>query len=336
MPKRDIILIGGSAGATGPIKQFAAGLPKDFRGSVFISTHLPATHKSYLVDMLAGIAELPVKRAVDGQPIEPGHIYVAEADRHLLLLNSTIRLGAGPRENMVRPSIDPMFRSAALSYGPRAVGVILSGMLNDGAAGLYALKQAGGVAVVQHPLDAQEDDMPRAALEAVDVDYIVRAADLADVVVRIAGTEAGPPQPAPEGLAFEVEVANGGRLGSDTLRTFADPAPLTCPDCHGVLSEVRGAQPLRFRCQIGHAYTAEELMARNELVEEAVRIAMRIMEERVELVSRMGRDARATGRRAVAELYEERAREYARYAATLREAAVLSSRMSRSVDDEAA
>jgi two-component system chemotaxis response regulator CheB len=131
-----------------------------------------------------------------------------------------------------------------------------------------------------------------------------------------------------------VEIAAGTRLGSDVLQRFAEPAALTCPDCGGVLSEVRAQQPLRFRCQIGHAYTAEELAGRTETVDEAIRIALRIMEERAELVSRMARDARATGRKAVAELYEERAAEYRRYATTLREAAILSLRMARSAGDD--
>ena len=329
MAKRDIFVVGGSAGSSGPLRQLVGGLAEDFPGSVFITTHIPSTHASYLAERLAGTSPLPVRTAVDGQPIESGRVYVAAPDRHLLLIDSTIRLGLGPRENMVRPSIDPMFRSAALAYGPRAVGVVLSGLLNDGASGLYAIKRAGGTAVVQHPLDAAEGSMPRAALEAVDADHVASAAELPELLGRIAALDAGPAHPPPESLAFEVEVASGARQGSDVLRRYAEPAALTCPDCGGVLSQVRGQQPLRFRCQIGHAYTAEELAAKDEAVDEAIRVARRIMEERVELVERMARDARANGRTAVAELYGQRAEEYGRYAATLREAATLSLQMNR-------
>ncbi|MFL5295829.1 MAG: chemotaxis protein CheB [Phenylobacterium sp.] len=334
MPKRDIFVIGGSAGSGGALKELVSGLPKDFPGSLFITTHLPSDHRSYLPELLSAASKIPVTSAIDGQPVEPGHAYVAAADRHLLLLGDTIRLGAGPRENMVRPSIDPMFRSAALSYGPRAVGVILSGLLNDGASGLYAIKQAGGTAVVQHPLDAVEDQMPRAALEAVEADHVARAGDMGEVLQHIAASDAGPEVATPEILAFEVEVAAGERLGSENLRKFAKPATLTCPDCQGVLSEVSGEKPLRFRCQIGHAFTAEELASHHVAVDEAVRVAMRIMEERVELVDRMAKDARASGRAAVAELYEERATEYRRYATTLRGAALLTLRMTRELDRE--
>lgn len=332
MSKQDIIAIGGSAGSTMVVKQILAELPGDFPGSLFVTVHVPSTHPSHLAEILAARSPLKVAAAVDGQPVEPGHAYIAVPDRHLLIIDSTLRLGAGPRENMVRPSIDPMFRSAALSYGSRAVGVILSGLLNDGASGLFAIKSSGGVTVAQHPADAAEDAMPRAALEAVEVDHVARGAEIADLLQEIVRTDAGPQRPISDNLLFEVEVANGAGIGSEPLRRFAQPTPLTCPDCGGVLSEVWGEQPLRFRCQIGHAYTAEQLSAENDRVDEAVQIAMRIMEERAELVRRMARDAHETGRKAVAELYERRAEEYGGYAETLRQAALLSLRMGRRPD----
>jgi two-component system, chemotaxis family, protein-glutamate methylesterase/glutaminase len=320
MAKQDIVVIGGSAGSSRVLKTLLQELPADFGGTLFITTHMSAQHPSYLASMLAANARIPVLNPEDGQPIEPGRAYIATPDKHLLLMESTIRLGRGPRENMSRPAIDPMFRSAALSFGPRVVGVQLSGMLNDGVSGLCAIRDVGGTIVVQHPLDAQRPDMPRAALEAVDADHVVAAAGLAELLTGLVKIDAGPALPIPESLAFEVDVAAGARLGSANLRQFAEPAALTCPDCDGVLSEVRGQQPLRYRCQIGHAYTAEQLAAKHERVDEALRIAMRVMEERLELVERMARDARATGRIAVAELYESRATEYRRYAQTLRDA----------------
>jgi two-component system chemotaxis response regulator CheB len=253
--------------------------------------------------------------------VQPGHIYVAPQDRHLLLGPGFIRLGTGPRENHVRPAVDPMFRSAALAYGARVVGVIISGLLHDGASGLSAIKQVGGTAVVQHPRDAVADEMPIAALEAVEPDHLARADELGPLLAQIAGSEAGPDRAPDEDLAFEVEVAAGAPYGSAELRRIADPVTLTCPDCQGVLSEVRGARPLRYRCQIGHAFTAGALIAHDDRLSEAIRVAMRVMEERVELVSRMARDARQQGRTAVAQLYESRAEEFGAYAATLRAAA---------------
>ena len=166
--------------------------------------------------------------------------------------------------------------------------------------------------------------MPLAALEATEVDHVAPAAQLGELLATIAGTDAGPSQPPSDDLRLEVEIAAGARLGSDRLRRIAMPSALSCPDCHGVLSEMKEGHPLRYRCQIGHAYTAETLAAHIDEVDEAVRIAMRVMEERVTLVERMAADARETGRLTVAELYDARAEEYRRYANTLREAAVSS------------
>jgi two-component system chemotaxis response regulator CheB len=326
MAKRDIIVIGGSAGSHMPLRQIMSSLPAELPASIFVATHVPTGSQGYLVDALSSAGPLPVVRAADGQPVERGRVYTAVPNSHLLLVDGIMRLGDGPRENMSRPAIDPLFRSAALAYGPRAVGVVLSGLLNDGASGLAAIKACGGTAIVQHPLDAHADEMPLAALEAVQADNVAPASDLGRVLSEIAGSDAGETVPPPDNLVLEVEIAGGARLGSHALRTIADPSALSCPDCYGVLSEVRGEQPLRFRCQIGHAYTADVLAARSVEVSEAMRIALRIMEERVTLVTRMAQDARSSGRTAVAELYEARAEEYARYADVLRQAALASLR----------
>ena len=326
MATKDIVVIGGSAGSHGVLRQIMADLPADIPASIFVTTHVPAHSSGYLADALATVGRVPVVEAGDGQPIERGRVYVAVPDHHLLVVDGTIRLGNGPRENMTRPAIDALFRSAALSYGPRTVGVVLSGMLNDGASGLTAIKACGGTAVVQHPLDAQADQMPLAALEVVNADEVAPASDLGRVIGRIVLEEAGAAVEPPSSLPLEVQIAGGTRLGAQTLGEIADPSALTCPDCQGVLSEVRGEQPLRYRCQIGHATTAEVLAARADHVDQAMRLALRMMEERVTLVTRMAQDARQTGRTAVAELYEARAEEYSRYATVLREAAIASLR----------
>lgn len=327
MARRDIVVVGGSLGSGAALKQILGALPADFPASLFITTHMPSQDQSLVADMLGQASTLPVRRATEGQPIQPGQVYVAVPDRHLLLGPGVLHLGDGPRENLVRPAIDAMFRSAALAYGARVVGVVLTGLLNDGAAGLHAIKQRGGLAVVQHPLDAVAEDMPRAALEAVEADEVARADEIAGLLGELVRTEAEDGPPPSDELVFEVEVAAGRNGGAQALRPFADAAALTCPTCHGVLSEVKGGKPLRYRCQTGHAFTAEVLAAESEGVEEAIIIAMRVMEERMELVQRMARDARASGRRAVAELYERRAAEYQVYAQTLRKAALSNHRM---------
>jgi two-component system chemotaxis response regulator CheB len=323
MANRDIIVIGGSTGSGEVLKAIVRALPADLPASVFINTHLPSHLRSYLPGVLAKVAGLPVEQAAEGAEIAPGRIYVAAPDRHMLLLNGRIRMGTGPRENMVRPAIDALFRSAALSYGPRAIGVVLTGLLNDGASGLLAIRDAGGLTVVQDPADAEAPDMPRAALALLDPDHLLSAEAIGPWLATLSGTEASAASGPSLALKMEVEIAAGAHLGSEQLRKIADPVPLSCPECEGVLSEVRGARPRRFRCQIGHAYTAE--VVDNQLdgrVEDALRIAMRVMEERVELVTRMARDASESGRNSVADVYAHRAAEYRRYAEALR-AAVL-------------
>lgn len=334
MAKKDIIVIGGSAGSFSPLRQIVADLPADLPASVFIANHVPTNSPGYLSEVLKMRSRVRVTRALDGQPIEHGCVYVAVPDRHLLVIDGTVRLGNGPRENMTRPAIDPLFRSAALSYGPRVVGVILSGMLNDGASGLGVIKACGGTAIVQNPLDADSVDMPQSALEVVDPDHVVPASQLGALLTRMALEEAGERRKCPENLQLEVDIAAGGEVGAEILRTIADPSALSCPDCAGVLSEVRAQRPLRYRCQIGHGYTAEILDGRAKEVDEALRIALRVMEERVTLVTRMAADARQTGRYAVADLYEARTEEYTRYAHVLRQAAVANLRDRKPVTEE--
>ncbi len=234
-------------------------------------------------------------------------------------------LGRGPRENMVRPAIDPLFRSAAMAYGPRVIGVVLSGFLSDGAAGLAAIKRCGGLAVVQDPSDALADEMPRRALEASSVDFCIPGAQIGDVLAELAGEQVDLAGPVPPDIQLEVQIAAGERIDSEALSRIAEPVALTCPSCGGVLSSVKPEKPLRFRCQVGHAFAADVLAKEQEgRIDEAMRVALRIIEERVQLVQRMADDARARGHSAVAEMYHARAVEYRRQSEIIRQAVLQS------------
>jgi len=319
MDNRDIIVIGGSSGSAAPLKQILSRLPADLPAAVFVVVHIPAQGAGILATLARAAGPLPVVQAESGMIIRNGQVYLAAPDHHLLVFESHIMLGRGPRENMVRPAIDPLFRSAALQYGPRVIGVVLSGLLSDGAAGLNAVKRCGGVALVQDPSDAIADEMPLRALETTTVDLCVPAARLGDVLSDLARETAGAVLPVPPEIRLEVEIAAGDRIGSDKLTGIAEPAPLTCPSCGGVLSMVKIGHPLRFRCQVGHAYTADALAREQEgRVDEAMRIALRIIEERAELVHRMAENGRQSGRVAVARMYEVRAAEYREYADMIR------------------
>jgi two-component system, chemotaxis family, protein-glutamate methylesterase/glutaminase len=325
MSNRDIVVIGGSAGATAPLKAILGALPENFPAAVFVVLHIPTRSLGILTTVTSAAARLPVHPATDGMAIVPGNIYLAGPDHHMIIDDGHIKLGRGPRENMARPAIDPLFRSAAAAYGPRVIGVLLSGLLNDGASGLEAIKRCGGVAVVQDPADAIADEMPRSAMAAVTIDLAVPSARIGDVLSDLVAEPPGPGVPVPPDIRLEVDIAAGERVDSSIIRRFADPVALTCPNCSGVLSVVRGGKPLRYRCQVGHTVTAEVLSKEQEhAVDEALRVALRIIEERAELVERMAEDGRQAGRRSVAELYRERSTEYRHYADTLRRAILLS------------
>lgn len=328
MANRDLVVIGGSAGSTTPLKEILRGLPADLPAAVAIVLHIPADSTGIFATVASAASALPVKHAEDGVEIQRGTIYLAPPDRHLLAIDGRLRLGTGPRENLVRPAIDPLFRSAALSYGPRTTGLILSGMLNDGASGLAAIKRCGGIALVQSPRDSIASDMPLAALEATPVDLSAGPQEIAAAIVRYAHEAPGPAKPAPSGLRLDVEIAAGGKISSEELAKIATPIAITCPDCGGVLSQLNGEHPLRFRCQVGHAFSGRALLGAQEgQVDEAMRVALRIIEERAELVGRMGHDAAQIGRKGMAELYERRAAEYRSYAESLREAVLMKMEM---------
>jgi two-component system chemotaxis response regulator CheB len=325
LSNRDIIVIGGSSGATAPLKDILARLPVDLPAAIFIVLHIPARGIGILSTVASAAGRLPVKLAVHGLPIEHGTVYLAAPDHHLLIADGHLVLGRGPRENMVRPAIDPLFRSAAMAYGPRVIGVVLSGFLSDGAAGLEAIKRCGGLTVVQEPSDALADEMPRRALEASSVDFCVVGAKIGDVLAELSHGQAGQAGPVPPDIQLEVEIAAGERIDSEALTAIATPAALTCPSCGGVLSTLKAEQPLRFRCQVGHAFAADVLAKEQESrIDEAMRVALRIIGERVQLVRRMAEDARENGRSAVAEMYEARVEEYRKYSEVIRQAVLKS------------
>lgn len=323
MAKRDILVIGGSAGAPAALHQIVAALPPDLAASVFIVTHVPVHGSMLLAGLLGAITDLPVAYARDGDPIEPGRILVGPPDRHLMLTTGGVRLGLGPRENLARPAIDALFRSAAAAFGGRVIGVVLTGMLNDGASGLLAIKQCGGATVVQDPLEAAAPEMPRAAIRTAAPDHVVGLDDLPALLASLTREEAPLGRPAGHDLQLEVKVALGERLGTDRLATVAEPSPFNCPHCQGVLSEVKADGPLRYRCQTGHAVTAEYLDGcQDQEVEQAMGVALRIVEERIGLVTRLMEDARVQGNHAAAALHEVRAQHYLEQADILRRAVV--------------
>jgi two-component system chemotaxis response regulator CheB len=316
LANRDIVVIGGSAGSMEVLRMIAAELPPGLPAAVLVVVHMGSL-PNRLPSLLSGYGRLPATFAQDGQLIEQGRLYVAPPDRHLLVQGQQMILRRGPRENMSRPAIDPLFRSAAVSHGGRAIGVVLSGSLNDGAAGLAALKRCGGLAVVQDPAGADEPSMPRAAIDAVEVDHVVPADRIGGVLVRLVNSPAGATTPPPEDIRREAEIAARGVDAPWEIAAASDPLSgpvFSCPDCGGPLSEV-GDNVARFRCAVGHAHTADTLLEAQALeVETALWAALRTNRERAALLKRMASEARGRKHEASASLWAERAAEYERHA----------------------
>ena len=316
-----VIAIGGSAGAIGAVRALCDTLPKDIPAAVCIVIHVGARGNNLIADVFGERCPIPVTTAVDGQKLEQGRAYVAAADNHLIVMDDTIRLGRGPRENLARPAIDPLMRSVGLSHGSRAVGVVLTGMLNDGAAGLADLKRCGGVTVVQNPIEAMARAMPLAALAASDIDYQTPIGELGTLLKVLAASPPAPSPPPPDDIRLEVEIALGRPTGTEEMSRLGNPVALSCPDCGGVLSQMRNAPPLRFRCQVGHGYTGEILASEQEgSVDEAMRVALRIVEERATLTHKMAGEARRGGLRHSAASLERTSAQSREHVETLRDA----------------
>jgi len=226
---RDIIVVGGSAGAVEVLKRIVDALPRDLGAAVFVVIHLPPTSPGRLPDILQRRASIRIAWAEDGESIERGRVYVAPADRHLVLEDGHVRLTRAPRVNHSRPAIDPLFRSAAFAYGPRVVGVVLSGRLDDGTAGLWVVQERGGIAIVQDPREATHPDMPRNALEYTVADHIVRSHAIAPLLTRLAADEVDANHAAPR-PSSGVEPRHHPRRRAAVRRTSTFTRPVACPD----------------------------------------------------------------------------------------------------------
>jgi two-component system chemotaxis response regulator CheB len=322
LPTRDIIVIGASSGGVESLTELVSGLPADLAASLFIVTHVAANATSVLPQILSRSGPLEAAHANNEEPIQRGRIYVAPPDFHLLLANGRVRLVRGPKENNARPAIDPTFRTAAIAYGPRVIGVVLSGALDDGSAGLFAIKKRGGIAIVQDPSDALFPDMPRNAMEIVDVDYCVSKAEIAPLLARLAQEpvqeKAVPPVPQDMQKETEIEAMNMSTIQNEDKP--GNPSVFGCPDCGGILWELQDGELLRFRCRVGHAYGAEGLLsAQAEALDSALWSAFRALEENASLARELAERAKKNERKISARAFEERAEAAEQQAAVIRQ-----------------
>jgi two-component system, chemotaxis family, protein-glutamate methylesterase/glutaminase len=282
MPTQDIVVIGTSAGGVDALRQLVAGLPADLPAAVFVVQHIGrgSDGQSYLPNILARAGQLPAVHPHDGEAVKRGRIYVAPPDHHLLLEPGRMRLSGGPKENRTRPAINPLFRSAANAYDGRVTGVVLTGTLDDGVAGLAEIKRQGGVAIVEDPATALFPAMPQSALQRVEVDYVTPVHGIGPLLSRLAITE-----------------RKGKKKKEDMKRT---PTALTCPECRGPITEERQGKIVEYACRVGHRYSPLAMEdEHHETVERSLWASIVALEEAADIAEKLAPELGARTRRDV-------------------------------------
>ena len=307
-----IVVIGASTGGFGAFKKIISGLPSDFSLPIFIVWHISPEVRGILPQVLNQLNTIPASHVVDSEMIKPGRIYIAPPDHHMIIEDGKVMATHGPKENRFRPAIDPLFRSAAYSYGNRVIGVILSGALDDGTAGMWAIKQYGGTTIVQNPMEAEVPSMPENALREVNIDHCVSLSELPQLLVGLSK------EPVSKNAAVmkddltkkEIEIASEERALEKGIMDFGELSPYTCPECHGVLTRLQNDNIIRYRCHTGHGYTVDTLMAAlTEKIEDALYNAIRGMDESIILLNHLGDHYAEANQPKLAALYFKKAKE---------------------------
>jgi two-component system chemotaxis response regulator CheB len=321
---RDVVVIGGSAGAVEGMVRLVGGLPASIAARLFLTIHVPASSSSMLPRILTRAGDLVARHPDDGET-ERGIIYVAPPDHHLLVKPGAVRIVRGPRENGHRPAIDPLFRSAASSYGARVVCVVLSGNLDDGATGALAVHRAGGIVIAEDPDQALYPGIPAAVVASVPTATVLPLDRIAQHVVQVLGT------PVPEAREMSQRSTEAYRPPSpdpveleepaiEALARSGEPTGFTCPECHGGIFAVQLEGSQQFRCRVGHAFTSETLLAEQRAsVEAALWTALRALEENGEMARRLEGRSSARGNLRAAETFAHNARTYDERARIIRE-----------------
>jgi two-component system, chemotaxis family, protein-glutamate methylesterase/glutaminase len=318
--RRDLVVVGASAGGVEALVTLVGGLPADFLGTVLVTLHMPARGHSALAQILDRSGPLSVGQAVEGEVLEAGRVLVAPPDRHLIVYDGRVTLSRGPHENGHRPAVDVLFRSAAAARGARVIAVVLSGALDDGAAGMVAVKLRGGIGVCQDPGDALHAGMPRAAAQAAEVDHVLPVAQMPALLARLVSDEVAGADPASNLMQMEVAMASLDADGMHQPERPGAPAGISCPDCNGSLFELHEGGLTRLRCRVGHAWSPESLVAQQSAAyETALWTALRTLEEKAALTLKLGNQALQRGHRITGERFRTEAAEAHRSAELLRE-----------------
>ena len=307
-----VIVVGTSAGGMSALSELVGQLKSGMDAAVFVVMHLSRTSISdFLMHRLQPLTQLKCEIATEGAPIKKNHIYIASPNLHLLVKKGSIILGRGPQENRWRPSIDVLFRSAAAAYSTRAIGVVLTGLLDDGTTGMLAIKRSGGTCIVQDPNEAEYPDMPLSVLNNMEVDYCIPLTDMGEVIFNT--TQTNPKEtPAPDDVIIESQIAERVVVDYENIKQLGEKSVYACPDCGGglwVITKVGDGQEkgVRYRCHIGHSYSEKDLIAKQgEIFESTLWTALRIMEERKTLLKKMEDDHAKRGFSTLAKNYKEK------------------------------
>jgi two-component system chemotaxis response regulator CheB len=320
MAKPDIIVVGASAGGVSALTEFVKSLPADLDAAVFIVLHTSPFSPSNLAKILSRSGPLEATHPEDGEKFKKGHIYCASPDHHLILeKEGKIAIKKGPKENRFRPAIDALFRSAALVYGPRVVGIILSGLMDDGTSGMWNIDRCGGRTIVQIAEEAMYPSMPQNVMQYVDVDYVASVTEMGSLLSGIT-TEKVPERPQlsehdMELLKMEVVIATHDNAFEMGILNMGELTTFTCPECHGALVSITEGLIIRFRCHTGHAYTTSTLLASvTQSVEEKLWESMRGLEETNLLLKQIGKHYAAAGNKFAANLFLKKAEKIAEHA----------------------
>jgi len=303
IPNR-IIVMGASAGGLQAITKVVSQLQSNFPVPILVVQHISADATgNVLLDSLSRNSELICAHAKNGTVMKAGHLYLAPSNHHLMIDDDkSLLITKGAHENRSRPAIDPLFRSAAVTFGTGAIGILLTGYLNDGTSGMVAIKRCGGICIVQDPEDAEYPVMPKSALSQVKVDYCLPLSQMGGLINKLLLTKVKKQIPIPEDIRTETEIAKRVLSDLPSVNSLGNLVPFNCPGCGGVLWEIKTDDALRYRCHTGHAYTASTLLAEQTMkIEETMWTALRMFEERRNLLITLSKDQKGAAAKSTIE-----------------------------------
>ncbi|MGZ4034110.1 MAG: chemotaxis protein CheB [Bacteroidia bacterium] len=296
-PPKFIVVIGASAGGLDALSEMVQNLQKGLDVAYCIVLHLSRKGiGDFVVHRLSGVTSMTCSLVVNGAQIKKDNIYIARPNQHMLVKDNKFILGGGPEENRFRPSIDVLFRSAAVAYSSHAIGIILSGMLDDGTSGMWAIKRSGGTCIVQDPNQAEYPDMPLSVINNMKIEYVSTLEEIGGLIPKITKLKKGKKKTVPKEVILESKIAEKTAVSIKDVEKIGIKSVFACPDCGGNLWAVKGDIIKRYRCHIGHAYTEKDLVVKqSEVASTTLWVALRMIEERKHLLKKMVIDSKKKG-----------------------------------------